>query len=111
MSKSTNGKARGNKSPSISVLRLYLTGHTAKSRAALANLTMLCQEYMHGQYRVQVVDLLKTPQLGKGERIVPVAELAVKLPLPMRQIIGDLATQERILVGIDLAACESNGGN
>jgi circadian clock protein KaiB len=73
-----------------------------KSRAALANLTMIGQEYTQGQYRVQVVDLIKNPLLAEGNQILAVPALIRELPIPMRQIIGDLSRQEHILVGINL---------
>jgi circadian clock protein KaiB len=88
---------------SVAILRLYLTGHTAKSRAALANLTMLCQEYLPDQLKVQVINLIKTPQLGEGEQIRTVSELMPRLPVPMRDIIRNLAQEDQVFVGIDLS--------
>jgi circadian clock protein KaiB len=49
-----------------------------------------------------VVDLLKNPQLARGDQILAIPTLVRKLPLPVRKIIGDLSTTERVLVGLDL---------
>ena len=49
-----------------------------------------------------VIDLLKTPQLAKGDQIVAVPTLVRNLPVPMRRIIGDLSNTERVLIGLDI---------
>jgi circadian clock protein KaiB len=83
-------------------LRLYVAGQTAKSVAALANLRRLCEEHLAGKYRIEVVDLLKDPQLARGDQILAIPTLVRKLPSPMRKIIGDLSNTDRVLVGLDL---------
>ena len=57
---------------------------------------------MKGKFRIEVVDLLKNPQLAKGDQILAVPTLVRKLPVPIRKIIGDLSNTERVLVGLDL---------
>lgn len=83
-------------------LRLYVAGQTPKAVTAFANLKKLCEEHLAGQYRIQVVDLLKNPQLAKGDQIIAVPTLVRKLPVPVRKIIGDLSNTTRVLVGLDL---------
>lgn len=83
-------------------LRLYIAGQTPKSRAAFANLTKLCEEYVPGRYHIEVVDLLVNPQLAQGDQIVAIPTLVRKLPAPLRKIIGDLSDSERTLVGLQL---------
>ena len=83
-------------------LRLYVAGQTSRAIAALANLKKICEEHLAGQYVIEVVDLLKTPQLAKGDQIIAVPTLVRKLPEPVRKIIGDLSNTERVLVGLDL---------
>ena len=83
-------------------LRLYIAGETERSKAALTNLQAICDEHLPGRYQVEVVDLLKDPQLAKGDQIVALPTLVRKLPNPMRKIIGDLSNTERTLVGLQL---------
>ena len=83
-------------------LRLYVAGQTAKSVVALANLKRLCEEHLAGKYRIEVVDLLKDPQLARGDQILAIPTLVRKQPSPMRKIIGDLSNTDRVLVGLDL---------
>jgi circadian clock protein KaiB len=88
--------------PELWELRLYVAGKTAKSVAAFENLTRLCEEHLHGKYRIEVVDLLVHPQLAKGDQIIAIPTLVRKLPEPIRKVIGDLSNVERTLVGLQL---------
>lgn len=84
------------------VLRLYIAGQTPKSLAALANLRRICDEYLAGQFQIEVIDLLEKPQLAEGDQIIAIPTLVRKLPEPMRKVIGDLSNTEKTLVGLDL---------
>ena len=83
-------------------LRLYVAGQTPKSMTAFANLKRICEEHLAGKYRIEVVDLLKEPQLARGDQILALPTLVRKLPEPIKKIIGDLSDTERTLVGLDL---------
>ena len=83
-------------------LRLYIAGKTEKSLRALSNLEAICEQHLHGRYHIEVVDLLKNPQLASGDQILAIPTLVRKLPPPLRKIIGDLSKTERVLVGLDL---------
>ena len=88
--------------PPVWELRLYVAGMTATSIRAFENLKKLCEEHLHGAYRIQVVDLLDRPTLARGDQIVAVPTLVRRLPTPVKKIIGDLSNTERVLVGLDL---------
>jgi circadian clock protein KaiB len=88
--------------PEVWQLRLYVAGKTAKSVAAMENLTRICEEHLQGKYQIEVVDLLEHPQLAKGDQILAIPTLVRKLPQPIRKIIGDLSNEERALVGLQL---------
>lgn len=83
-------------------LRLYVAGQTAKSLTALANLKRICETHLEDQYRIEVIDLTKTPQLAAGDQILAVPTLVHRLPEPIKKIIGDLSNEERVLVGLDI---------
>lgn len=83
-------------------LRLYVAGQTQKSLTALANLKKYCEEHLQGKYKIEIVDLLKHPQLAEGDQIVAIPTLVKKVPLPVRKIIGDLSNKEKVLVGLDI---------
>jgi circadian clock protein KaiB len=83
-------------------LRLYVAGKTAKSVTALANLKKYCEEYLKGQYKIEVIDLLVQPQLAEGDQIFAIPTLVRKVPEPIRKIIGDLSNEEKVLVGLNI---------
>ena len=83
-------------------LRLYVMDQTAKSLTAFANLKQICETHLKGRYRITVIDLLRQPQLAKGDQILAIPTVVRKLPSPVRTIIGNLSDTERVLVGLDL---------
>ena len=83
-------------------LRLYVTDQSTKSQMAFANLKTICETHLKGRYRITVIDLLKHPQLAKGDQILAVPTVVRRLPSPIRTIIGNLSDTERVLVGLDL---------
>jgi circadian clock protein KaiB len=83
-------------------LRLYIAGNTPKSITALRNLKRYCEEHLKDQYEIDVIDLLKNPQLAEGDQILAVPTLVKKVPEPVRKIIGDLSDEEKVLVGLDI---------
>lgn len=83
-------------------LRLYVAGQTQRTIAALANLKKICEEHMQDRYEIEVVDLFKNPKLAAGDQIIAIPTLVRRLPKPLKKIIGDLANEERALVGLDL---------
>lgn len=83
-------------------LRLYVAGQTPRSLTAFKNLKDICEEYLKGEYHIEVVDLMENPTLARGDQILAVPTLVRKLPQPIRKIIGDLSNTERVLVGLDI---------
>lgn len=84
------------------LLKLYVAGQTPKSLTAFANLKKICEEYMAGQYQLEVIDLLVNPTLARDDQILALPTLVRKLPEPMKKIIGDLSNTERVLVGLNI---------
>ena len=83
-------------------LRLYVMDATPKSLAAFSNLKKFCESHLKGRYRITVIDLVRQPQLAKGDQILAIPTVVRKLPMPVRTIIGNLSDTARMLVGLDL---------
>ena len=81
---------------------MYVAGQTNKAVTALNNFKLICEEQLKDRYHIEVIDLLKNPKLARDNQILAVPTLVRKLPLPVRNIIGDLSDKERVLVGLDL---------
>jgi circadian clock protein KaiB len=84
------------------VLRLYITGMTARSAEAVATIKSICEENLPGRYDLEVIDIYQYPQLAKDEQIIAAPTLVKKLPEPLRRFIGNLSNEERVLLGLDL---------
>jgi circadian clock protein KaiB len=88
------------------VLRLYVTGTTARSLRAIANIKRICEEHLQGRYELEVIDIYQQPALAAGDQIVAVPTLIKELPSPLRRFIGDLSDEERVLFGLDVRSVE-----
>lgn len=88
-------------------LRLYVAGNTPRSATALRNLKKYCEEHLKGLYDIEVIDLLKNPQLAEGDQILAIPTLVKKVPEPVRKIIGDLSNEAKVLVGLDIRPVRS----
>ena len=84
------------------VLRLYVTGMTPRSTEAFTAIKAICDEHLQTRYDLEVIDIYQHPALAKDEQIVAVPTLVKKLPAPLRRLIGNLADEERVLLGLDL---------
>lgn len=84
------------------VLRLYVAGQSPKALTAFRNLKIICEEQLNGRYKIEIIDLLLNPQLGRDDQILAIPTLVRKLPEPVKKIIGDLSNTERVLIGLDL---------
>jgi circadian clock protein KaiB len=93
---------RGEKMAAKYVLKLYVTGETANSQKAIENLKSVLKTELNGLYSLEVIDVLKNPQLAEEDKILATPTLAKVLPPPVRKIIGDLSSIEKVLLGLDL---------
>ena len=90
------------------LLRLYVAGTTPYSVRAIANIKLICEEYLQDRYELEVVDLYKNPTLAKGEQIIAAPTLIKRLPLPLHRIFGDLSVVDRVLVGLNLRKAKNS---
>ena len=101
-------KARA-KNGELMTLRLYVAGQTPKSLTAIANLKRICEQHLNTEYQIDVIDLMANPQLASGDQILAIPTLVRKLPVPIRKIIGDLSSTQRVLIALDVY--EPQGAN
>lgn len=83
-------------------LTLYVAGQTPKSLEAFSNLKIICETHLKGKYTIQVIDLVENPGLAKEDQVLAIPTLVRKLPEPVKKIIGTLANEEKVLVGLDI---------
>jgi circadian clock protein KaiB len=108
--KRSAGKTAGNpknRARKMYALRLYITGQTPRSVASVQNLRQVCDQYLAGRFELQVIDIYQQPELAKEAQIIAAPTLVKKLPLPLRRLVGDLSSQQRVLLGLDLKVADA----
>jgi circadian clock protein KaiB len=93
--KNTSSKARY-------VLRLYITGTTARSAEAISNVRKLCEEYLPGRYDLEVVDIYQQPGQAGDAQIIAAPTLIKDFPAPPKRLVGNLSDREKVIVGLNL---------
>ena len=88
------------------LLRLYVSGSTLKSQRAIANLSVVCEEYLKGRYDLEVIDIRHQANLARDEQIVAVPTLIKRLPAPLQRLVGDMSDLNKVLFGLDLRTRE-----
>lgn len=83
-------------------LRLYIAGQTPRSIAAVCNLRKLCETYLSGRYRLDVIDLMAEPNRAQRDRIIAIPTLVRRWPGAVTRIIGDLSNSERVLTRLNI---------
>jgi circadian clock protein KaiB len=84
------------------ILRLYVTGSSARSLRAVDNLKKICEEHFPDDYDLEVIDIYENPTAAREEQIIAVPTLVKKLPRPLRKFVGDLSNTQKILIGLDI---------
>lgn len=83
-------------------LRLYVTGSTARSARAVANIRCLCEEFLSGHYDLEVVDIYQHPAVAMEQQIIAAPTLIKQLPAPLKRMIGDLSDREKMILALGL---------
>lgn len=84
------------------VLRLYVTGSTPRSAAAILNVMDFCKTHLPDRCDLQIIDIFQNPAVAKTEQIVATPTLIKKAPLPVCILVGDLSDSGRVRSGLGL---------
>jgi circadian clock protein KaiB len=83
-------------------LTLFVTGASALSARAVADVRSLCDTYLPGRYHLEVVDVHRNPGLVTSRGVLAAPTLIKELPLPKRVLVGDLSNIKRVLLALDI---------
>jgi circadian clock protein KaiB len=73
------------------VLVLYVTGSSPLSMRAVKNLRALCDQYLAGRHRIEIVDLYKHPELAASSNVIAAPTMVKSRPLPVQRFVGDFS--------------------
>ncbi len=66
------------------------------------NVRKICEQYLAGQYELDVVDVYQQPEVTKSAEVIALPTLIKELPFPPKRFVGDMSNTERIVVGLKL---------
>ncbi len=81
-------------------LRLYIADGTPRSLNAVTNLKRICKEHLEIECRVEVIDIVKSPEAARRDQVVAIPTLLRKAPKSLGQskrLIGDLSDASKVL--------------
>ena len=93
----------------VLLLTLFVSGRSARSQRAIANLRSLC-EHLGDSCELTIVDVLERPQAAEDEHILATPTLIRRRPLPPRRVIGDLTDRDKVSMWLDLPAARDSVG-
>jgi circadian clock protein KaiB len=83
---------------------LFVTGASALSARAVADVRSLCETYLPDRYQLQVVDVHRNPDLVSSRGVLASPTLFKDFPLPKRVLVGNLSDIGRVLRALDIVA-------
>jgi circadian clock protein KaiB len=82
--------------------RLYVSGATPHSMLAVKNIKAICESYLKGRFRLEIIDVYQQPELAEREQIIAAPTLIKVTPIPSRRLIGDLSNTTKVLTALGL---------
>ena len=76
------------------ILKLYVSGDSLRTRRAIANLKEFCDRALSQLSSIEIIDVVKAPQIAESEKILITPTLVREFPLPQERIIGDLSNTD-----------------
>ncbi len=96
------GRAPGRTKTTAYDLCLYVSDMSPRSSNAIENVRAICDEYLPGRYRLQVIDIYQSPRRMLEDQVVAAPTLIKRWPSPVKLLVGDLSDRERVISGLNL---------
>ena len=77
--------------------KLYVSGKGEELKKTIENMTETLEVRIKGRYSLEVIDILKTPQLEDEHNIFAAPTLVRIAPKPVTKIMGDLSYLQKAL--------------
>jgi circadian clock protein KaiB len=81
-------------------LTLFVTGASPNSVRAVVNIKRICEQYLNGHYRLEIVDVYQQPLLAQQQQLIALPMLLKSHPLPQTRLIGDMSNTQKVLKGL-----------
>ncbi len=77
--------------------RIYVAGQTPNSINVIKNFKAFLGDRFKDQYSLNIIDVLKNPELGEYDEIILTPTLIRVFPPPVRKVIGVFDGEEKAL--------------
>lgn len=79
------------------VLRLFVVGETPANRRAVQCIESFCEEELHADYDLDIVDITSRPEMAEEMNVLATPALIKVSPAPVQRICGDLSDRDRLV--------------
>jgi circadian clock protein KaiB len=100
--KNRKGKVAEAAAETVVVMRLYIADNAPNSARAVANLEVICKEYLGSKFRLEVIDVLEYPQRALADGVVVTPSLTKVSPSPVARIVGNLSDKGSVLQALGI---------
>lgn len=84
-------------------LKLFIAGILPNSSRAIENIQAICEKYLKGRHKLEIIDIYQQPDLARTEKILAIPVLVKKWPLPEGRMIGDLSDTDLVLKELNVS--------
>jgi circadian clock protein KaiB len=81
---------------------LYVARDAPNSVRAVANLSEICKQHLRGRFKLEIVDVLKSPLRALKAGILVTPSLVKISPLPGAKIVGNLSDRANVLQALGI---------
>ena len=86
------------------ILRLRVTGITSRSQDVIRKVREICEQELHGFYKLEVI--YEQPDQPDGDQNVSLPTMLKRLPSPLKRLVSDLSNKERVISGMEIVPRE-----
>jgi circadian clock protein KaiB len=84
-------------------LRLYVAGGAPNSVQAIANLAAICKAHLQWAFKLEIIDVLKSPLRALTDGVLVTPHLAKLSPSPAANIVGNLSDRASVLAALGIS--------
>ena len=84
------------------IFKLFISGDSILSNRAINNCKSLFEKYLFNRYKLEIIDVIKNPDITFEENIIILPLLIRKFPKPELRIIGDMSVTHKVLHELDI---------
>lgn len=85
---------------------LFVAGNETNSIQARKNLQSICEDYLSGQYEINVINVLDNIKIARQYGIFALPTLSLAATIPKTIILGRLSDEKKILASMRIIGVE-----